>query len=204
VNLWHWKADWQADITAWKDMEAVYPNMNVDQYPFAEGEGLPAPSDYADSNYLTALAAGNLFAAPRLSPVEDLVAGGFGSLTAQQPEGQNVQGYGAWASGQWRVIFSRDLTSEEVDDVAFTPGQVYSVAFAAWDGANGERNGQKSTSQWVTFQLEQGEAGAIVSETGKPADQGGIPKETIIMILVGAEVFLFLAGGFIYSRLPEK
>jgi len=31
--------------------------------------------------------------------------------------------------------------------------KVYSVAFAAWDGANQERNGSKSTSQWVSFQL---------------------------------------------------
>ncbi len=36
VNLWHWKADWQADITARKEMEDQYPNMHVDYYPYAE------------------------------------------------------------------------------------------------------------------------------------------------------------------------
>jgi hypothetical protein len=45
---WHWKADWQADITAWKGMEASYPDMNVDQYP--SPSELPGPSDYMDNN----------------------------------------------------------------------------------------------------------------------------------------------------------
>src|SRR3989337_1805956 len=43
VNIWHWKADWQADITAGRDditarqdMETAYPNMYVDGYPFTE------------------------------------------------------------------------------------------------------------------------------------------------------------------------
>lgn len=153
VNIWHWKADWQADIAARQDMETVYPNMNVDQYPFTAAP-LPGPGDYTDVNYVPALATGNLFAAPQASAVEDLIAGGFGSLTTQPVDGQNVQGYGVWADGRWRVIFSRSLDSIEPDDVVFVPGQVYSLAFAAWDGTNGERNGQKSTSQWVSLQLE--------------------------------------------------
>src|SRR5574341_540945 len=37
VNIWHWKADWQADLTARQDMETLYPNMDVNLYPFAEG-----------------------------------------------------------------------------------------------------------------------------------------------------------------------
>lgn len=127
--------------------------MQVDQYPFAEG-AFPVPADYTDPNYVPALAAGNLFAALRTSPVEDIIAGGFGTLTAQPAEGQNVQGYGRWAAGKWRVIFSRDLSSHEADDVTFAPGKVRSIAFAALDGANGERNGQESTSEWVSLQLE--------------------------------------------------
>jgi hypothetical protein len=156
VNIWHWKADWQADIAARQDLETLYPNMYVDQYPFADpNAGLAAgPATYLDANYLPALASGNLFAtAQHLSPVEDVIAGGFGSLTAQPGEAQNVQGYGVWVDGRWRVIFSRDLTSREAEDAQFAPGKVYSVAFAAWDGANGERNGQKSTSQWVSLQF---------------------------------------------------
>lgn len=170
VNIWHWKADWQADIAARQDMETLYPNMDVNQYPFAEG-ALPAPADYTDPNYVPALAVGNLFAAAHQSPVEDLIAGGFGSLTSQPADGQNVQGSGVWENGKWRVIFSRALTSKEASDVAFAPGKVYSMAFAAWDGANGERNGQKSTSQWVSLQL----AGA--APAARPAQRAAAPYD---------------------------
>ncbi|MBI1801877.1 MAG: hypothetical protein HYR71_09655, partial [Chloroflexi bacterium] len=153
VNIWHWKADWQADLTARQDMETLYPNMNVDQYPFADG-ARPAPRDYKDANYVPAFAANNLFAATHTTPVEDLVAGGFGTLTAKPADHQRVQGYGAWANGQWRVILSRALDATAADDAKFAAGKIYPIAFAAWDGANGERDGQKSTSQWVSLKLE--------------------------------------------------
>ncbi|MFN3742872.1 MAG: ethylbenzene dehydrogenase-related protein [Anaerolineales bacterium] len=197
VDIWHWKADWQADLLAWQDMENVYPNMAVDQYPFAQGER-PHPADYQDTNYLPALAANNLFAMPRLSPVEDLVAGGFGTLTAQPAAGQNVQGFGVWENGRWRVIFSRDLNSPEADDVKFSPGQVYSVAFAAWDGANGERNGEKSTSQWVSLQLERRARPEAAAQAGRLSNQ------TILLIIMGVLVLLIAIGTVIYFRLPDE
>jgi hypothetical protein len=181
VNIWHWKADWQADITARQDMNALYPNMHVDQYPFTSAVDplAVAAADYLDPNYLPALASGNLFAsATRVSPVEDVIAGGFGSLTAQPADGQNVQGHGAWADGKWRVIFTRDLTSQEADDVVFVPGQVYSLAFAAWDGANGERNGQKSTSQWVSLQL------GAPAAAPRPAETAAAPFDMLGMLYV--------------------
>jgi len=157
VNIWHWKADWQADLAARQDMETIYPDMHVDSYPFADSSlGLLAgPADYVDPNYLPALAAGNLFAiGNRSSPVEDLVAGGFGTMTSQTAEEQNVQGFGSWADGLWQVIFLRELASPESHDVVFSPSRVYPLAFAVWDGSNGERDGRKSTSQWISLQFE--------------------------------------------------
>jgi hypothetical protein len=154
VNIWHWKADWQAAIAARRSIADAYPNMHVDYYPFAETSDDIYLADYSDANYMTAQAAGNPVAAADFSsPVEDLNAGGFGSLTAQSAAAQNVQGSGEWVDGRWRVLFTRDLTSTEAEDVSFATDKVYSIAFAAWDGANGERNGQKSTSQWLTLQL---------------------------------------------------
>ncbi len=201
VNIWHWKADWQADMDAWQDMESQYADMNVDQYPFAEGE-FPSPEEYKDVNYVPALAADNLFAMPRHSPVEDLLAGGFGTLTAEPADGQNVQGYGVWEDNRWRVIFSRDLVSEEADDASFKVGQVYSVAFAAWDGDNEERNGEKSTSQWVALQLESQPAAALESTTGQQTT--GLPVNLIMSIIIGVFVLLFIAGVIIYLRLPNE
>lgn len=207
VDIWHWKADWQADIAAWQDMETAYPNMDVDQYPHTRGDlpagSLPAPSDYEDVNYVPALASGNLLASPHLSPVEDIVAGGFGTLTAEPIAGQNVQGYGVWADGKWRVIFSRDAASPDTEDASFSQGKVYSIAFAAWDGANGERNGQKSTSQWISFQLEQqGKAPAAVEGAQQPAE-AGLPVQTYTWVILGAALLLILVGALIYMRLPE-
>jgi hypothetical protein len=208
VDIWHWKADWQADILAWQDMESAYPDMDVDGYPFTTGDGMPSPADYEDVNYVPALASGNLFASPRTSPVEDIVAGGFGTLTAEPAASQNVQGFGTWQDGTWQVIFSREMASAEKEDASFEPGKVYSIAFAAWDGDNGERNGQKSTSQWVGLQLQRAgpapaSAAALVEDTSQQGTVAGIPIQYITGGIFGIFVLLLIAGAIIYYRLPE-
>lgn len=209
VNIWHWKADWEAERTARSDVESVYPNMYVDQYPFAAGDEpvAVAPADYSDPNYLPALAAGNLFAAAeRRSSVEDLVAGGFGTLTPEPPEGQNVTGFGRWSDGRWQVIFTRTLRSPEAEDVSFAGGRVYSVAFAAWDGSNGERNGQKSTSQWVGLQL-----GAVPAAAQPEAAKArglfnegfywvAVPSIAVILLILGLIGVMILASRWLEEK----
>lgn len=190
VNVWHWKADWQADMISRQDMETVYPNMYVDEYPFASAEEtiLVGPEDYEDQSYLTALAAGNLFAtATRMSSVEDLIAGGFGTLTSQPADQQNVQGFGVWEDGKWRVVFTREITSLEAEDLNFVPGNVHAIAFAAWDGENGERNGQKATSQWVSLSLEGEPTRTIgLSQTG-PAP--GVWMGFLLLFVIATTIF---------------
>jgi len=194
VNIWHWKADWQAALIAQQTLQDVYPNIHVDMYPFiVESENIYSAA-YAEVEFLPAEAAGNLLAMPtRSTPVEDMVAGGFGSLTSQSPEGQNVQGYGAWRNGVWRVIFSRSLHSEETEDISFTPGMLHAVAFAVWDGANQERNGAKSTSQWVSLQLA-GPRGAGVITTAETAAQAPLTASVAATAPTG---FNALFWGFI-------
>lgn len=194
VNIWHWKADWQAGIAARQAMDGPYPDMMVDYYPFAEGEA-PALEDYTDASYAPAFAVGNLMAGPHESPVEDLIAGGFATLTAYPAEAQTVQGHGVWSDGRWRVVFSRSLTAREVDQVSFAPGTVYSVAFAVWDGANSERNGKKSTSQWVSLQFEREARPAAPPEA---ADAPARPQAALLMgvLTVALPVLtLLLAAG---------
>ncbi len=206
VTLWHWKADWQTDITARKDMQTLYPNMYSDQYPFAKGEAVNAiaPKDYTDPNYLPALAANNLFAsAVRTTPVENLIAGGFGTLTSRAANAQVVQGFGAWKENKWQVIFTRALTVKESDDISFANGKVYPVAFAAWDGANGERNGTKSTSQWVSLQLG-GAAPSAKEETKAPTNFEGILWAGLPMLLLTGGVLTLVALIFLISKLPGK
>ena len=197
VNIWQWKADWQADIAARKDMETAYPDMDVDLYPFAK-TAYPAPTDYADPNYVPAFQAGNLFAALHTTPVENLIAGGFGTLTSLPPADQPVQGYGTWSNGKWRVIFSRDLASLSPDDVKFEAGKIYSMAMAAWDGANDERNGQKSVSQWIAMSINKPLA-KTTSGTVTPLDMG-----TIVNLSIAAALLLFAIGVSIAWRVEQK
>ncbi|GJM41497.1 MAG: hypothetical protein DHS20C20_17790 [Ardenticatenaceae bacterium] len=219
VNIWHWKADWQAGMVARQDVDSVYPDMYVDNYTFADEEaGAAAPvSSYEDINYLPALAADNLFAsASYTSPVEDLIAGSFGSLTSQPADMQNVQGHGEYADGKWRVVFARNLASAEGVDAQFETGQVYSLALAAWDGANEERNGQKSTSQWVSLQVGgTGSGGAASgSSTSGPSGSGGsgssvnamegLPYIVIPTIILFALVVGFGIVVWLFSKLPDK
>lgn len=209
VNIWHWKADWQADIIARQDVDTVYPNMDVDGYTFAEPVSniSISPADYSDPNYVPAYAVGNLFAAAvRQSPVEDLVAGGFGGLTAQPLEAQNVQGHGSWANGKWRIIFSRNLASNEADDVSFKPDQIYPLAFAAWDGENEERNGQKSTSQWVSLQFEEGRRATVASPTAEQAaTETSVLKNPTVLLGVLLLMIIIALGVIItvYISLPK-
>jgi hypothetical protein len=206
VNIWHWKADWQANMFAQRAMTTTYPNMYVDQYPFTEPAANVLLANYTAPNYLPAQAAGNLLAsASHTSPVEDILAGGFGSLTAQPLAEQNVQGYGVWANGRWQVIFSRDLTSAEANDASFAPDKVYSVAFAAWDGANGERNGQKSTSQWVSLQLG-GAAAPAAAAAAAPAvvtTTGSTGLSWLVLVGLLAVLSVTVAFFAYYFSLPK-
>jgi hypothetical protein len=210
VIIWHWKADWQSDIfAARQDMETAYPDMFVDYYPFTQDSELVFAAnqlevDYIDTNYLTALAAGNLYASrQRATPVEDLLAGGFSTLTPREAEAQHVQGHGVWSDGTWRVIFSRSLASDLADDVSFAADKVYPVAFAAWDGANEERNGTKSTSQWISLQLggpAQAQRTAAPLSATAPAGNGAT---TLLIVFLAVLAVAVVAGGLIYFQLPS-
>ena len=163
VNIWHWKADWEADLQRYRDVQDRYAGMAVDLYPFtgdtthAEEIAIQvkAPTAGLDQTYLTGWGAGNLLSTPtRHSSVEDLNAIGFGTLTSQSPEDQNVEGRGVWKEGKWRVVMVREMRSRSERDTQFHPGQSLPVAFAVWDGAEGDRDGQKAVSVWQRLDIE--------------------------------------------------
>jgi hypothetical protein len=161
VNIWHWKADWQTDLGLHQDLETAYPNMQADMYPETQGDptvshGGPPPSAFSTNPlFLSGVAAGNpISALRRPSPVEDLNATGFGTLTSQPKEGQNVRGVGAWMGGRWRVVFTRALASLETNDAQLAPGKKAQVSFACWDGALRDRDGQKSVTTWYAMNVE--------------------------------------------------
>jgi DMSO reductase family type II enzyme heme b subunit len=89
----------------------------------------------------------------------DMTAKGFGTLKPQ--EHQDVKAKGAYSSGTWKVVFSRDLSTDHPEeDVNIMPGEFISIAFAVWDGRKDaagalvEKGSQKAISSWWYFRAE--------------------------------------------------
>jgi mono/diheme cytochrome c family protein len=83
-------------------------------------------------------------AASRTTPIEAGVAGGFGTFTARASSPGGVTGRGTWRAGRWYVVFRRALAGPP-------PRR---LAFAIWDGALGDRAGQKLVSGWYPLVME--------------------------------------------------
>lgn len=157
VVIYQWKSDWQA---AGGDEEGLYPQMVADWYPFSgrpAGE-IAAATDYnksgGDRAFITSWHAGNSLGDRELqarTPVEKLMAEGFGTLTALPADRQDGAGKATWKDGAWSLLL---LLPRAQDRFAFTAGMTAPVAFAAWDGAKSERGGEKAVSTWYFMSLE--------------------------------------------------
>lgn len=153
VNLWMWRAAWQQEVEGKRpDMKDEYPSMHTDIYL------------NTNELYLTAVAAGNVIARQHTSSVEDANAHGFGTLTSQPMEQQNVSGRGLWFDGAWNVVITRDLDSKDPNDVKFAPGATVPVAFAVWNGEQRDRNGRKVVSNWLKVTVESAQTAQIGAE----------------------------------------
>ncbi|MCH7505029.1 c-type cytochrome [PVC group bacterium] len=154
VTIWHWKAAWQKDLNQREDIEDEYPNAAVDWYESETTYEHGTPFELSQSKtelhateYLTGHKAGNPLSDPkRKTAVEIARAKGFGTLTPMNLKKENVLVKGSWKDGVWHVVFIRDLKSGE--GVEFSPQKKLSIAFAAWDGEEKDRNGQKVVSSW--------------------------------------------------------
>jgi hypothetical protein len=126
INIWHWKADWQSDI---------------DRRAARAAERKPNGGEVRRFEVIPR----------RASSVEDLIGGGFSTLTSKQSQGR-VQGKAVWKDGVWHVVIRRPLGSADPENEArLEPGRLQAIAFAVWNGENKERNGQKAVAPW--FQL---------------------------------------------------
>ncbi len=84
----------------------------------------------------------------REEAVEELNSSGFGTLTVQTLEDQQVQGKGMWRDGKWTVVFIRDLVTDSPFDAQFYAAGKAMIALALWDGALKEKNANKRVSFW--------------------------------------------------------
>jgi mono/diheme cytochrome c family protein len=158
VDVWLWRASWQGNPASYADVDSAYPNMGVDLYPFEQAGKGPrrhAP-DLQPRAYLTANAAGNLRSDPTAAFTgNSLEAKGIGTLTMRPRLSQLVSASGSWESGRWTVVLRRMLVTKDPESgITLTARDKLSIAFAIWDGAARDRNGQKLVSIWHDLQLE--------------------------------------------------
>lgn len=163
VTLWHWKASWQEDLKEWQDIEAQYPHTATDYYESQKNYQYGSPFETKDSktkfhdpHFITGWGAGNPLSNP--APIvasEEARAQGAGTLTTMRPRIEKVDAKGVWSDGKWHVIFYRPLLVSDNERLQFEPGKPVNIAIAIWDGASGDRNGQKMVSIWGKLQLEE-------------------------------------------------
>ena len=176
VNIWQWKATWSKENAGhagnemMQDLEDQYNYMAMGSgsyYIYEPGGELvlspkqkPKVSErhtYIDPGmgknegvFNPGRATGNIMSdnTLRRSPVEDLNAEGFSTLTTQAQ--QDVDGSGNWSNNRWAVVFKRTLKTDDPNDTQFT-GRETPIAFAIWNGNNKERNGQKALTHFHTL-----------------------------------------------------
>jgi hypothetical protein len=157
VVIYQWKGDWR--LAEERDEEGVYPGMVSDGYPFSGREpgAIATAGDYGakgDRTFITSWHAANNLGDRDLrsrTAVEKLAAEGFGTLTSLPSDRQDGGGKASWADGAWSLVLTLPRGQERF---SFRPGMTVPIAFAAWDGARGERGGEKAVSTWYFLSLE--------------------------------------------------
>lgn len=147
VHLLHWRASWQRNIESGTDtVQDAFPNAVSDLSP----EDVMSPE--RARGFYPALSAGNAMAVrDRTSPVEELVAEGFGTITTHAQ--QRADGKGVYSRGKWDVVIVVPLTGGQ-NQASLKPGDTTTVAVAVWNGARGNRGSRKQFGDWSELELE--------------------------------------------------
>ncbi len=181
VNIWHWRAVLEGTKRpAWRESR---PNGYVDDDPWQRVEPrLKFPAEYV----------GNIIAAGN-GPVTDLTAEAFGTLSPTA--NQLTSGAGRWEHGRWAVVFQRDLGVSAGDEASLGRGVSTDMAVAVWDGSNGDRNGQKSVSQFVKL--------TVPAELELAGEDDAVGT---VLLVGGIVIALALAGavGYWVVRRPKQ
>lgn len=157
VDLWLWSAAVQADRKEYQDVDTVYPNMVVDEYPFEKLGGAPRPhrTDLQPRKFVSAWEVGNQRSDPtRVLSGSNLQSEGLGSTSFRPRPSQVVAAEGGWRDGVWSVVLRRPLTVEPATGVSIPPGARRSIGFAIWDGSAQDRGSQKLVSIWHDLVLD--------------------------------------------------
>lgn len=110
------------------------------------------------------------------SGTEELLVGGTGSTTefADSTVTADATHQGNGSDATWTVQYTRDLSTVGDNRTAVPENQDLDVAFAVWNGSNGERAGQKAVSEWHYLPFGEGPSGP--------------PYETLLWSIVGIAI----------------
>jgi hypothetical protein len=150
VHIFHWRAQYQRDAEKGKPtMSDLYPNASVDMYAM-DFHDAPGGSKEEREMFNPGVALGNPQSSPK-SGVDEIIAEGFSTSAVQSGHGST--GKGEWKDGQWTVVISRPLRIDGGSTIV--PGGKNAVAFAAWQGGQGEVGSRKSVVMaWTPLQVK--------------------------------------------------
>lgn len=94
--------------------------------------------------------------------VKLLNAMGFEKIESRDVVKAGLTGTGVYNKGTWRIVMKRPLKGGEKDkDIQFEEGKFIPIAFAVWDGTNGETGSRHTMTTWYWLFLKP-EAGIYV------------------------------------------
>jgi mono/diheme cytochrome c family protein len=151
VDMWFWRASWQmyVDESVSRDITRVYAGR-------ASDAGVATyPESIRENTFLPGVRAGNFVSRQDIvTPVENANAIGPETVISKPAIDQIVQGKGVWDGEMWRVVFVRDLQTENESSVRFETDTPLWLSLAVWDGDSGDRDGLKKVSTWYRLVLE--------------------------------------------------
>ncbi len=148
THILQWKASWQADIDhGQRTVKDAFPNMYNDVIP---EQWMPIEQAKA---FYPAWAVGNALAQrDKKTPIEEMGAVGFGTLTTHKE--QEATGKGVHDGKRWRVVIVKPLKSAGTSKAQVAPGETRGVAFAVWSGSNDQRGARKQYAPWTSMTIE--------------------------------------------------
>jgi len=94
--------------------------------------------------------------------LEIINARGIEDMEKREAEGAGFRAEGYYDRGTWRVVIKRPLLAgEEGKDIQFKEGVFIPIAFAAWDGSNGDTGSRHVMTAWQSLVLETGSSPGV-------------------------------------------
>lgn len=145
VHILQWRATWQRDLAGKSGVDQIFPRVVHDVMP---NDVLPPETA---ALYWVGRKAGNpLSQVERTSPVEQVVAEGYGTTTHVPRTDATGQGVNDGTS--WAVAMGLP-TAREGLGAPLQAGEQWWVAFAVWLGSRQNRGGRKHYADWVPLRL---------------------------------------------------